>query len=83
MPLSFVAMMIVGGAFGMTGMELPFVEVGIGLSVVILGVAVAVGLHHGRASLYRAARLTASPALTWPQSCCHRWQTGLRHDPIL
>ena len=31
-PLSFVSMMIVGGAFGMAGFELPFVEVGIGSS---------------------------------------------------
>jgi len=44
-PLSFAAMMIVGGAAGMAGMVLPFVEIGIGLSVVILGAAVAFGLH--------------------------------------
>jgi urease accessory protein len=44
-PLSFVSMMIVGGVFGMTGVELPFVETGIGLSIVILGVAVAFGLR--------------------------------------
>ena len=44
-PLSFVSMMIVGGAFGMTGVNLPFVEIGIGLSVVVLGVAVAFGSH--------------------------------------
>src|SRR5260370_22372941 len=44
-PLAFVAMMGVGGAFGMIGANLPFVEIAIGLSVVVLGVAVAVGLH--------------------------------------
>src|SRR5712691_4360368 len=44
-PLAFVAMMGVGGAFGMAGADLPFVEIAIGLSVVVLGVAVAVGLH--------------------------------------
>src|SRR5258707_6304090 len=37
-PLSFVAMMAVSGALGMAGLGLPFVEVGIALSVVILGV---------------------------------------------
>jgi urease accessory protein len=42
-PLSFVSMMIVGGAFGIAGVALPFVEVGIGLSVVTLGMAVAAG----------------------------------------
>lgn len=40
-PISFVAMMIVGGALGMAGIELPFVEIGIGLSVVVLGLVVA------------------------------------------
>jgi urease accessory protein len=43
-PLSFVSMMIVGATFGMAGIELPFAEIGIGLSVVALGIAVAVGL---------------------------------------
>jgi urease accessory protein len=40
-PLSFVSMMVVGGALGMTGVELPFVEIGIGLSVVVFGISVA------------------------------------------
>ena len=43
-PLSFVSMMIVGGALGMAGVPVPFVELGIGLSVVALGAAVAFGL---------------------------------------
>src|SRR5712691_13125768 len=44
-PLAFVAMMGVGGAFGMAGANLPLVEIGIGLSVVVLWLAVAVGFH--------------------------------------
>jgi urease accessory protein len=44
-PLSFVSMMVVGGAVGMAGIELPFVEIGIALSVIVLGAAVAFGLH--------------------------------------
>jgi len=40
-PLSFVGVMVVGGALGMTGIHVPFAEVGIGLSVVVLGLAVA------------------------------------------
>ena len=44
-PLSFVSMMAIGGAFGMAGMSLPLVEIGIGLSVVILGIGVAARLR--------------------------------------
>ena len=43
-PAAFVAMMAVGGALGMAGIAVPFVETGIGLSVVVLGAAVAFGL---------------------------------------
>src|SRR4051812_14841148 len=44
-PLSFISMIVIGGAFGMAGIGPPFVEIGIGLSVVVLGVAVACGFH--------------------------------------
>ena len=40
-PAAFVAMMAAGGALGMAGFALPAVEIGIGLSVVVLGAAVA------------------------------------------
>jgi urease accessory protein len=40
-PLSFVAMMAVGGGLGATGVPLPYVEIGIGLSVAVLGIIVA------------------------------------------
>ncbi len=40
-PAAFVAMMAAGGALGMAGVALPAVEIGIGLSVVVLGAAVA------------------------------------------
>ncbi len=40
-PASFVTMMAVGGAVGFSGAELPFVETGIALSLVVLGLAVA------------------------------------------
>jgi urease accessory protein len=42
-PASFVALMAAGGALGMAGVELPFVEVGIAASVIVLGSAVASG----------------------------------------
>ena len=44
-PLSFVVMMSVGGMLGVMGVPLPFGEAGIGLSVVIFGIAVASGLN--------------------------------------
>lgn len=40
-PTSFVAMMAVGGILGMEGVNVPFVEIGIAASVIVLGVAVA------------------------------------------
>jgi urease accessory protein len=43
-PASFVAMMAVGGMLGMAGVGVPFVETGIGLSVVVFGLAVALPL---------------------------------------
>lgn len=42
-PATFVALMAVGGALGISGVDVPFVEVGIALSVVVLGAAVALG----------------------------------------
>ena len=40
-PLTFISVMGLAGIAGMAAVELPFVEIGIGLSVVVLGVAVA------------------------------------------
>jgi urease accessory protein len=40
-PLSFVAVMTVAGALGMAGTPLPLAELGIALSVVVLGLAIA------------------------------------------
>ncbi len=43
-PATFVALMAVGGALGISGVDVPFVEIGIALSVVVLGAAVAFGV---------------------------------------
>lgn len=43
-PATFVAVMALGGALGMAGVGVPFVEIGIALSVVILGAVVAFGV---------------------------------------
>jgi urease accessory protein len=40
-PLTFVSVMALSGIAGMAGVQLPFAEIGIGLSVVVLGLAVA------------------------------------------
>ncbi|GAB6054134.1 HupE/UreJ family protein [Magnetospira thiophila] len=42
-PASFVGMMIVGGLFGMIGVPVPFVEIGIVGSVIVLGGVIAAG----------------------------------------
>lgn len=41
-PLTFMALMGVGGMLGISGVQVPFVELGIALSIVILGLAVAI-----------------------------------------
>lgn len=43
LPLAFVSMMAVGGVLGMAGIAIPFVEVGIALSVLVLGGVLALG----------------------------------------
>lgn len=40
-PLAFLGMMAVGGALGAAGVTMPFVEIGIALSVVVLGASLA------------------------------------------
>ncbi|MDF2995442.1 MAG: HupE/UreJ protein [Xanthobacteraceae bacterium] len=40
-PASFVALMAVGGALGMSGLNVPFAEIGIAASVIVLGGVVA------------------------------------------
>ncbi len=43
-PLTFVLVMAAGGALGVAGLPIPFVEMGIAASVLALGVAIATGL---------------------------------------
>jgi urease accessory protein len=43
-PLAFVGMMAVGGALGVAGVNVPFVELGIASSVIVLGAAIAFGI---------------------------------------
>lgn len=43
-PTTFVLVMAAGGALGVAGVDIPFVETGIALSVVVLGAVVALGI---------------------------------------
>lgn len=49
-PAAFVAMMAAGGALGMAGAPVPFVELGIGLSIMVIGMAAALGRRMPTAS---------------------------------
>lgn len=44
-PSTFMGMMLAGGISGLAGFQLPFVELAIGLSVVVLGALVALGVN--------------------------------------
>ncbi len=44
-PATFVTVMVLGGSVGTASIGLPFVELGIGLSVLVLGAVVALGLR--------------------------------------
>ncbi len=43
-PATFVAVIAAGGALGVAGVDVPYVEAGIALSVIVLGAAVALGI---------------------------------------
>lgn len=58
-PATFVAVMAAGGGLGMAGVEVPFVEAGIALSVVVLGAVVAFGLKATTATAVGLAGLFA------------------------
>ena len=44
-PLTFVSVVAVAGVLGMAGAELPYVEIGIRISVIVLGTAIALQLN--------------------------------------
>lgn len=44
-PLSFVGLMSIGGALGMSNINLPFTEIGILVSVIVLGVLILAGVR--------------------------------------
>lgn len=43
-PAAFVTLMAFGGALGMNGVDVPYVEIGIGVSVVVFGAILAAGI---------------------------------------
>src|SRR5262249_24903459 len=58
-PAAFVAAMALGGWLGVTGIALPHVEIGIALSVIVLGAIVALGIKAPLAGARGAAGLFA------------------------
>jgi urease accessory protein len=66
-PSAFLAMMAAGGALGTAGVGMPFAEIGIGLSVVVFGVAIA---------LPRSMPLTAAMALVAFFAVVHGYAHG-------
>lgn len=44
LPATFVAVMSIGWAAGVLGLRLPFVEIGIAVSVIVMGAAIALGI---------------------------------------
>lgn len=59
-PTSFIALMAIGGAMGMSGVAFPFVEQGIGGSVLVLGVLIAIA---ARLPVYVASGIVGAFAL--------------------
>ncbi|WP_395446156.1 HupE/UreJ family protein (plasmid) [Aminobacter sp. UC22_36] len=66
-PASFVSVMVLGGIFGLAGIAVPFVELGIGLSIVVLGGIVAYNFQAG---------LTAAMALVGFFAVFHGYAHG-------
>jgi urease accessory protein len=58
-PASFILLLAVGGALGFAGVDVPFVETAIALSVVVLGAAVAFGIKAPVAAFVALAGLLA------------------------
>ncbi|MBX4893038.1 HupE/UreJ family protein [Rhizobium bangladeshense] len=59
LPVTFVLMMASGGALGVAGVALPYVETGIALSVVVLGIMVAINVRAPLAAALAMAGLFA------------------------
>ena len=69
LPVAFPLLMVVGGILGITGVQLPYVESGIALSVVVLGLAIAVAWLLRWPSWPRLAFFTATRTV---RSCPRR-----------
>jgi urease accessory protein len=66
-PLAFMTMMALGGTLGIPGVGMPYLELGIGLSVVVLGAALALAL---------APPLAVAMALAGPFAIFHGMAYG-------
>ncbi len=68
LPIAFVSIMAVGGMLGIAGIEVPFVEIGIALSVVVLGAIVRL-------------RSKRRPRRQWASSVCLQFFTVMLMEP--
>jgi len=50
LPVTFPLIMVVGGIAGMAGIDIPFVELGIAVSVIVLGAAIVLAWHPPQAA---------------------------------
>ena len=76
-PLTFVAMMAVGGALGVYGVALPMVELGIAASVIVLGAAVAMQANLPVAAANSARDFPAFLHADFPVASRHNRHIGL------
>lgn len=67
-PLSFVSVMAIAGAFGMAGIRVPLPEAGIALSIIVLGLALAI-------------RVKCRPSQRWHSSPSLRCFTAMSTEP--
>lgn len=77
LPVVFPAVMVVGAALSMSGMPLPPVEIGIALSVLVLGVCVAISF---KTPMLAAATIVATFAVFHGHA--HGQELPLAADPI-
>jgi hypothetical protein len=85
LPITFPLIMVIGGIIGIAGLPLPAVEIGIALSIMALGLAIALA--------WRPAEWIALILIAWLRTRCrtaavgrsgrlrHRLCAGDRHDP--
>ena len=73
-PPAFISAMTIAGVMGAAGLRTPYVEVGIALSVVFLGLAIALGLS---VSVLTAMALVGALPCSTATLMAPRWQMAI------